>query len=234
MTLTKQVKILDNKIKANKAKYELDRDTAKISALSSGELEKYQYLTGEDLGYKPDIIQKTKFEYSPLGEAFNKAFKKDAKNKKVIKYDNNLAYSSVHNFNRYSLPNFNEISSINCKFDTINKFYKDLLKLNSIKSQSDNTKQQKAHMLKMQHGFTISGLICMRKNMSRFLKAKVKIGKKRYDYENFKEFKNYVSKIKDEETDKETDEETDKEADITWIYRPKNDFNDLLNKVSRY
>ena len=66
MTLTEQVKILGDKIKANKVQYELDRESAKISALSSGELEKYEYLTGEDLGYKPDVIQKKKFEYSPL------------------------------------------------------------------------------------------------------------------------------------------------------------------------
>ena len=72
MTLTEQVKILDDKIKANKAQYDLDREAAKISALSSGELEKYEYLTGEDLGYKPDIIQKVKLEYSPLGKVYNK------------------------------------------------------------------------------------------------------------------------------------------------------------------
>ena len=58
--------------KANKAQYQLDREAAKISALSRGELEKYEYLTGEDLGYKPDVIQKAKFEYSPLGKVFNK------------------------------------------------------------------------------------------------------------------------------------------------------------------
>ena len=85
-------------------------------------MEKYEYLNGEDLGYKPDVIQGAKFEYSLLGEAFNKVFKKDDKNKKVIKYSNALVYSSVHNFNKYSLPNFNEISSIDSKFDTINKF----------------------------------------------------------------------------------------------------------------
>ena len=45
MTLTEQVKILDDKIKANQAQYDLDREAAKISALSSGELEKYEYLT---------------------------------------------------------------------------------------------------------------------------------------------------------------------------------------------
>ena len=66
MTLTEQVKILDDKIKANKAQCELDRDAAKIPALSSGRLEKYEYLTGEDLGYKADVIQKVKLEYSPL------------------------------------------------------------------------------------------------------------------------------------------------------------------------
>ena len=58
MTITEQVKTLDEKIKANKAQYELDREAAKISALYSGKLGKYEYLTGEDLGYKPDVVQK--------------------------------------------------------------------------------------------------------------------------------------------------------------------------------
>ena len=50
MTLNEQVKILNDKIKANRAQSDLDREVAKISALSSRELGKYQYLTGEDLG----------------------------------------------------------------------------------------------------------------------------------------------------------------------------------------
>ena len=49
MILTEQVKIIDGKIKANKAQYDLDRQAAKISALSSKDLEKYEYLTGEYL-----------------------------------------------------------------------------------------------------------------------------------------------------------------------------------------
>ena len=75
MTIIEQVKILDDKIKSNKAQYDLDRETAKISALSSKELEKYEYVTAEDLGYEPEVIQRAKFEYSPLGEVFNKVFK---------------------------------------------------------------------------------------------------------------------------------------------------------------
>ena len=85
MTLTKQVKILDDKIKANKAQYDLDREAAKISALSSGELEKYEYLTGEDLGYKPDVVQKAKFEYSPLGKVFNKGLDESDKKEALLK-----------------------------------------------------------------------------------------------------------------------------------------------------
>ena len=48
MAITEQFKILNEKIKANKTQYDLDRQAAKISALSSGELETYEYLTGED------------------------------------------------------------------------------------------------------------------------------------------------------------------------------------------
>ena len=72
MTINEQIKILDNKIRSNQAQYDLDRQKVKISALSSGELDKYEHLTREDLGYKSDVVQKAKFEYSPLGQVFKK------------------------------------------------------------------------------------------------------------------------------------------------------------------
>ena len=50
MTATGQLKIIDNKIKANQAQFDLDRLAAKISSYSSGDLRKYKSLTGEDLG----------------------------------------------------------------------------------------------------------------------------------------------------------------------------------------
>ena len=58
MTITDEIKALDDKIKANQAQYNLDREAAKMSALSSGELDKYEYLTGEDLRYKPGVFKK--------------------------------------------------------------------------------------------------------------------------------------------------------------------------------
>ena len=72
MTVIDQIKILNRKIKQNKAQYDLDRKAPKISALRSNNLEKYEYLTGEDLGLKPSTVQEAKFEYSPLGKIFNK------------------------------------------------------------------------------------------------------------------------------------------------------------------
>ena len=70
------LKILGNKIKANQPQYDLDREAAKISALSSKELEKHEYLIAEDLGFKPGVVGKAKFEYSTLDETFNKLLKK--------------------------------------------------------------------------------------------------------------------------------------------------------------
>ena len=55
----------------NEAQCDLDKKAAKISLLSSNNLDKYEYLTGEDLGLKPSTIEQTKFEYSPLGNTFN-------------------------------------------------------------------------------------------------------------------------------------------------------------------
>ena len=81
MRVTDQTKIIDNKIKANQTQYDLNRLTAKISALSSGELRKNKYLTGEDLGYRPSVLEQTKFDYSLLGKVFNKGLDEDDKKK---------------------------------------------------------------------------------------------------------------------------------------------------------
>ena len=55
------VVVIYNKINANQAQYDLDRLAAKISAYSFGDLRKYEYLTGEDLGYKPSVVEQAKF-----------------------------------------------------------------------------------------------------------------------------------------------------------------------------
>ena len=85
MTVKDQLKILDRRIKQNRADYDLYRQNAEISALSSGDLDKYEYLTGKDLEYKPDSLQKAKFEYSPLGQMFNKGLDSSEKQEGLLK-----------------------------------------------------------------------------------------------------------------------------------------------------
>ena len=65
MTITDQIKILNKKIMQNEVQYDLDRKAAKISALSSNNLDKYEYLTGEDLGLKPSTTEQDRLENSP-------------------------------------------------------------------------------------------------------------------------------------------------------------------------
>ena len=83
MTRKDQIKILDDKIKANNVLYDLDRMNAEISAYSSSDLPKYEYLTKKDLGYKPDAVEKVKLEYSPIGKVFTDGLAKEDKSKKV-------------------------------------------------------------------------------------------------------------------------------------------------------
>ena len=123
MTVTDQLKISDKKIKANQAQYDLDRLAAKISPYSSDDLRKYEYLTGQDLGYKPSVIDKGKFEYSPLGKIFNDVLKEENKKEGLLKRVKNIGDKSEellkvlkdHSekqtiISKVKNPNFNNVS----------------------------------------------------------------------------------------------------------------------------
>ena len=94
MTRKEQNKTLDDKIKENNAQYNLDRMNAEISAYSSGDLHKYEYLTKKDLGYKPDAFEKAKFEYSRLGKVFTDGVNTSDKNEGPLKRLKNIESKS--------------------------------------------------------------------------------------------------------------------------------------------
>ena len=73
MTITDQIKILDKNIMQNEAMKH------KISVLSSNNLDRYEYFTGEDWVLKPNTIEQARFEYSPLVKTFDKGLDKDDK-----------------------------------------------------------------------------------------------------------------------------------------------------------
>ena len=68
---------IENKIRDEKLQYDINREAAKISALSSGKIDKSEYLTGEEIlpPNQQKIIEQAKFTYSPLGKAFEKQTK---------------------------------------------------------------------------------------------------------------------------------------------------------------
>ena len=76
MTRKEQNKILDDKIESNINQYKADRLNAEISAFSSGDLNKYEFLKRIDLKYKPNALDKAGFEFSPLGRVFNEGLDK--------------------------------------------------------------------------------------------------------------------------------------------------------------
>ena len=80
MTHKEQNKILDAKFESRVNQYKVDRLNEEISAFSSGDLNKYEFLKRIDLNYKPNALDKAKFEFSPLGRAFNEGLDKTIPN----------------------------------------------------------------------------------------------------------------------------------------------------------
>ena len=78
MTRKNQLKILNDKIESNTNQYKVDRLNAEISAFSSDDLNKYEFLARKDLKYKPNALDKARFEFSPLRKAFRTGLDKTA------------------------------------------------------------------------------------------------------------------------------------------------------------
>ena len=76
LSINEKIKTINNKINQNKAQCNLDRQTAKISALSSGNISKYEFLTGNDVLPEKDLLEKDaaikRFEYFPLCKELKK------------------------------------------------------------------------------------------------------------------------------------------------------------------
>ena len=95
MDISEKIKTIDNKTEQNKAQYNLDRQTAKLFALSLGIVSKYEFFTGKDVLSEKDLVEKAaalkRFEYSPLG--------------KELKKQINVAEKQYQNFDKIFKPN---------------------------------------------------------------------------------------------------------------------------------
>ena len=135
MTRKEQVKILDDKIEANNAQYNLDILNAEISAYSSGDLPKYEYLTNKDLGYKPDAFEQAKFEYSLLGKVFTNGLDKFDRKEGLLKRLKNIEDRSnnqlltIKNKPRPAIKGENN-GNVSDEYKTIQDFKQELIDKN--------------------------------------------------------------------------------------------------------
>ena len=120
MTITDQIKVLDRKIMQNEARYDLDRKATKVSALSSNNLDKYEYVD--------------KYEYSPLGKIFNKGLSEDDKKEGLFKRLKNIENAQK----KFIKDDYNEsICDISrSKFDDKDDKYKKNRKSNKIDTKT--------------------------------------------------------------------------------------------------
>ena len=99
-------------------------------------MDNYEYLTGEDLRYKPSVVEKSKFEYSPSGEVLSNETKSKTDKNKVVntnKQDKNLFYNSQHSFVKFKyVSGFKELllDSMHKKLNDFHKKFTSLKKLN--------------------------------------------------------------------------------------------------------
>ena len=89
----------------NEAQYNLERKAARISALSSNNLDKNEYLTGEDLSLKPSTVEQAKFGYSPLGKIFNKGLSEDDKKEGLFKRQKSIEKAKKTTKHRFNTAN---------------------------------------------------------------------------------------------------------------------------------
>ena len=105
ITLIDQLKIIENKVKANQAQYHLEGWETKISAYSSGDLRKYEYLTSDDLGCKLSVFEEARFDYSQLDNGFNNGLDKDDQEEGLFKRPENIKDKNEELLTAFSTAN---------------------------------------------------------------------------------------------------------------------------------
>ena len=125
---------INDQIKDEKLQYDINREAAKISTLSSEKLNKHEYVAGEDiLPTNQQQIEQTKFTYSPLGKTFDKEIKtiedqgkkqadalenlKPIKGSKAIKYDDESLEQKQETYNKLFDKKLDEIQELSREID---------------------------------------------------------------------------------------------------------------------
>ena len=240
MTVTDQIKILDRKIKQNESQYDLGREAAKISALSSNNLDKYELLTGENLGLKPSTIEQAKFECSSLGKIFSKGLSEEDKKEGILKGLKNikgkneelintvnttnraskdgkftksdvLTYNTKYSFSK--LRNIGDIKklSLDSMFNLIKEYHKKCNSLNKLKPQTRDNKNKRLEVI-IHAGNIYSKLYDIyRSRYNKKIDSLSVKNKKKLDYKQLKIIGDYRYLSDEEQEEQEEQKEQEKQ-----------------------
>ena len=169
-------------------------------------------MTGEDLEYKPEVVEKVKFEYSQLGEALNNKVKSktDQRNKiaKTDKQDKNLVYNSQYSFVKFKdISDFKEMS-LDFMHKRLHNFHKKFTRLKNIRPKTRDKEDLRANVLE-NGGDLFNELHCIYKE--RCVEEKHALNKKdmnKSDYTKCRLTDNYL--FESEKEEKQTDKKPDK------------------------
>ena len=220
----------------------IQTEAAKISALSSKNLDKYELLTGEDLDLKPSTVEQAKFEYSSLGRIFNKGLTEEDKRERLFKRLENIKGKNEELINRFSttkasknktnnqgkklvynanhsfavLKNIGNIKRLpySSMFNQMKEYHQKFNKLNNLKTRTKDNEKQKREVL-TNVGDIYNELYQHYK--SKYIKKIDKFSaknKKKFDYKKLKLSDNYqYSSEEEEKVEQEEKQEEEQEEE---------------------
>ena len=198
----------------NEAQYDLDRKAAKISALSSNNLDKYEYLTGEDLGLKPSSIEQTKFECSPLGKIFNKELDKDDQKEDLFKRLEKIKHINLTQLQAIKYQGEKQLK----KLKNIDES-KTLKATDEIRRKNDEANKLVPKFKKIDRTLDKAELVCTKTDGTK------------YDFNRFALPLKFIEKIHNYEIT--LDEAIEEQAELKELINKLNDYGPRISKKNR-
>ena len=244
MGISEKIKTIDNKIEQNKAQYNFARQTAKISALSSGNVSKYKFLSSKDVLSEKDLLEKAatikRLEYSPLGKELSAqadmAKKQYQKLDDTYEFDNiikkekpvlenysksDLIYNSSYCFYKYyrESKKFDNLS-LESKYLFLAEFFIDLNKSNKLNPKNKAQKRKKMNVYDNASDLYNNFLAIYFNEYNEILDAKRNKMKHKYEPKKlFLETYNYDVWFENQESS-DTKRKSDKEESVDLSYMP--------------
>ena len=236
----------------------IQTEAAKISALSSKNLDKYELLTGEDLDLKPSTVEQAKFEYSSLGRIFNKGLTEEDKRERLFKRLENIKGKNEELINRFSttkasknktnnqgkklvynanhsfavLKNIGNIKRLpySSMFNQMKEYHQKFNKLNNLKTRIKYNEKRKREVLTNIDDVYNEFYYNYKNRYNKKIDELSANNKKQFDYKKLRLSDNYLYPSEEEQEGEQEKTKTDMNEIIKYIAKEEIDFNEDLFK----